>query len=77
MTGVETGDCRNTCTGDPKDGEGSGESSSLARLPLPDRILGRGFGWFLPGKVLGLMPGDVSLRLGRETIRHCYVMNVL
>lgn len=55
-----TGDCLNTATGDPKLGLASGDTSSLLGLEFPLPILGRGFGWFLPGRVLGLVPGDLS-----------------
>ena len=59
-----TGDCLNTATGDPKLGEASGDTSSLLALEFPLPILGKGLGWFLPGKVLGLIPGDFSVSPG-------------
>ena len=59
VTGVLTGLCRKTATGLPKPGLARGEVSSLLGR-LPDLLReGRGLGWFLPGRVLGLVPGDL------------------
>ena len=65
MTGVDTGDCLNTGTGEPKLGLASGDTS-LSLLPLSLcllPILGRGLGGFLlPGSPFGLIPGDLRGR---------------
>ena len=37
-----------------------------APLPPPEEIFGRGWGGFLPGRVRGLMPGDLRGRPGQR-----------
>ena len=52
------------CGDDRNTGEVSGDPFSVgcAVLRLGCRARGRGFGWFLPGRCFGLMPGDRSER---------------